>query len=134
MYLGEGFKDPGYIKISSTTTYGEVLSLYINSYNPLTSKPINLDNFVSSNEIINIEPLKSISQQNNVNDDIPFKNYDINRTNISELTAVPGIGEKTAQLIIEYIDLNKPISDLNDLLNIKGIGEKTLENIRKYYK
>lgn len=45
-----------------------------------------------------------------------------------ELMRLPGIGEKTANAIIE----NRPFSSLEELDRVPGIGPKTLEGIRPY--
>lgn len=47
---------------------------------------------------------------------------------LTQLTTLPGIGEKTAQTILNFRDTNglhKP----DDLLNVKGIGQKTLQKL-----
>lgn len=57
----------------------------------------------------------------------------INAATLEQWDAVPGIGEKTAQVILdyksEYGDFEKP----EDLLSISGIGEKTLQNILDHF-
>ena len=50
---------------------------------------------------------------------------DINSADVLLLTALPGIGEKTAQRIIE----NRPYTSCEELLELKGIGEKTYDAI-----
>lgn len=49
----------------------------------------------------------------------------INYASASELQNLTGVGEKTAQLIIE----GRPYSKMSDLTNVKGIGETTLEKL-----
>ena len=56
----------------------------------------------------------------------------INTATAQELTSIPGIGEITAQRIVEYRMKYGKFYSLNDLLHIKGIGESTLEDIRPY--
>ena len=53
----------------------------------------------------------------------------INQADAKELMLIRGIGEKTAQLIIEYRRDHGPFLDLKDLVQVKGIGEKKLEKI-----
>ena len=43
--------------------------------------------------------------------------------------ALPGVGETTAERILEYRHEHGRFSSLEDLLNVKGIGKKKLERI-----
>ena len=51
---------------------------------------------------------------------------DINSADISLLISLPGVGEKTAQRIID----GRPYKSVDDLRKVEGIGEKTLDGIR----
>ncbi|GEM_PF-2099580 len=57
---------------------------------------------------------------------------DVNRAQAAELTQVRGIGEKTAQAILDYRKVHGAFRDLRDLLQVKGIGEKKLEKLTPY--
>ena len=56
----------------------------------------------------------------------------VNTATIEELIMLPGIGEKTAQNIVEYCKVNGPFTLVNNLINVEGIGEKKLEQIKPY--
>jgi comEA protein len=60
------------------------------------------------------------------------KSVNLNKANIEELITLPGIGEKTAQKIIEYREKNLGFSNINQLLNVKGIGKSKFAKIKKY--
>jgi len=57
---------------------------------------------------------------------------DINRAESWLLEALPGIGEVTAQAIVDYRNENGPFRRIEDLLKVKGIGEGTLDKIRDF--
>jgi competence protein ComEA len=57
---------------------------------------------------------------------------DINRLTIAEMMLVPGIGEKTAERILECRSENGPFRNLDDLTRVKGIKEKRLEKLRPF--
>ncbi|MFA5805085.1 MAG: ComEA family DNA-binding protein [Melioribacteraceae bacterium] len=69
-------------------------------------------------------------ERNTKNISLPQKIININEANISELTQLPGFGEKTAAAVIDYRKKHGRIKSLDGLLNIKGIGKKKLEKIK----
>ena len=58
------------------------------------------------------------------------KLVNINTASAEELTNVKGIGEKTAQAIVEYRKKNGVFKTVEDIKNIKGIGDKKFEAIK----
>ena len=56
----------------------------------------------------------------------------INAATAEELMQLDGLGEKTAQCIIEYREENNGFLTIEELLEVKGIGEKKLEAWRPY--
>lgn len=55
----------------------------------------------------------------------------INSAPLEKLILIPGIGEKKAQLIIEYRTVHS-FTVLEDLMNVKGIGEKSFEKMKPF--
>jgi competence protein ComEA len=60
------------------------------------------------------------------------KSINLNKATKNELMNLPGIGEKTAENIIELRTKLNKFRKLEDLLRVKGIGQKKLDNIKKY--
>jgi competence protein ComEA len=54
----------------------------------------------------------------------------INTASAAELDALPGIGAKTAALIIEYRQKNGPFKKVEELMNVRGVGEKNFLKLR----
>ena len=60
------------------------------------------------------------------------KSIDINSADIEELVKLPGIGEKTAEKIIELRTEKGQFRKLEDLMEVKGIGEVKFNKIKKF--
>ncbi len=56
---------------------------------------------------------------------------DINRSSLEDLVLVPGIGEKTAEKILEQRNANGTFRKLDELMLVKGIKEKRFEKLRQ---
>lgn len=57
---------------------------------------------------------------------------DINKATAETLALIDGIGEKTAQAIVDYRTKYGAFEDIAEIKRIKGIGEKTYEQIKDY--
>ena len=55
------------------------------------------------------------------------KLININTASAEELTSLKGIGEKTAQAIVEYRQKNGAFKAIEDIKNVKGISDKKFE-------
>lgn len=58
-----------------------------------------------------------------------MEKININTATIEQLMELKGIGEKTAEKIIEYRKQHQ-FKSVDELVNVKGVGEKTLAKIR----
>lgn len=56
----------------------------------------------------------------------------INVGTSEELELLPGIGEKTAQSIIDYREKNGVFKNLKDIMDVSGIGDQKFENIKPF--
>jgi len=60
----------------------------------------------------------------------PAGPVNINTASVAELDALPGIGAKTAALIVEYRQKNGPFKKVEELMNVRGIGEKNFLKLK----
>jgi competence protein ComEA len=60
----------------------------------------------------------------------PGATVNINTASAAELDALPGIGAKTAALIVEYRQKNGPFKKIEELMNVRGVGEKNFLKLK----
>ncbi|ANE04578.1 ComEA family DNA-binding protein [Corynebacterium crudilactis] len=53
----------------------------------------------------------------------------LNTATLADLVSLPGVGEKTAQTILDFRDTNGGFSSVEDLLQVKGIGPSKFEQL-----
>lgn len=81
-----------------------------------------------------IEKYVKVSKDaDSVTDASTFK-VNINTATKEELMKLPGIGEQTAERIIQYRKLYGNFKRIEDIMNVKGIGQKKFEKIKRYLK
>jgi competence protein ComEA len=54
----------------------------------------------------------------------------INTATAAQLEALPGIGARTAQAIVEHRQKNGGFKKIEELMNVKGIGEKSFLKLK----
>lgn len=60
------------------------------------------------------------------------KTINLNTATAADLTALPKIGAKVAQRIVDYRTEHKGFKSVDELRNVKGVGAKLLEGIKPY--
>jgi len=59
---------------------------------------------------------------------------DINKADLDDFKALPGIGPVKAERIVLYRKTQGYFTSINELKNVKGIGEKTIEQLKPFLK
>ena len=54
----------------------------------------------------------------------------LNSSTAAQIAALPGIGLKTAELIVQYREKNGPFKKIEEIMNVKGVGEKSFLRIK----
>ena len=93
------------------------------------------DSAVPAVEIIEAEPersetsLTAFEEVSDITEVSERLMININTADADELMKLKGVGEKTAEKIIEY-RRETPFDTVEDIMNVSGIGEKKFEDMR----
>jgi competence protein ComEA len=60
----------------------------------------------------------------------PATPLNLNTATAAQLEKLPGVGARTAQLIVEHRQKNGGFKKVEELMNIKGIGEKSFLKLK----
>ena len=83
----------------------------------------------SANAVANVvQPVNYVSD---VQQDYSDGKVRLNSATLEELEELPGVGEVTAQRIVEYRNLHG-FNKIEDIMNVKGIGQAKFNKMRPY--
>jgi competence protein ComEA len=60
----------------------------------------------------------------------PKTTVNLNTATVDQLATLPGVGQKTAERIVEYRTKSGGFKKIEELMNVKGIGEKSFLKIK----
>ena len=84
----------------------------------------------NNNEVANMNNNENINKSLKTNED--SNKININNASIIELDSLPGVGEITAQKIIDYREENTNFKSIEEIKNVKGIGENKFNDLKDY--
>ena len=61
---------------------------------------------------------------------VSMGSVNLNNATAAQIAALPGIGPKTADLVVQYRQKNGPFKKIEEIMNVKGIGEKSFLRIK----
>ena len=65
-------------------------------------------------------------------DDEKSIKVNLNTATLEKLMTLPGVGESTAQKIIEYRNKNKKFKTIDELKSVSGIGDAKFNSLKDY--
>ena len=91
----------------------------------------NTDDTIIVTEEVSAESVADTSTSVSATEEQAAGLVNINTADAAELMKLKGVGEKTAEKIIEY-RAQTPFEKPEDIMNVKGIGEKKFEDIKDH--
>ena len=60
----------------------------------------------------------------------PAEVINLNTGTAAQIASLPGIGLKTAELVVQYSEKNGPYKKIEEIMNVRGVGEKSFLRIK----
>ncbi len=95
------------------------------------AETVNTDDTIIVTEEVSAEDVADTSASTAIVEEQASGLININTADAAELMKLKGVGEKTAEKIIEY-RAQTPFEKPEDIMNVKGIGEKKFEDIKDH--
>lgn len=133
VYIAGEVLKPGVIELDEGDRIEDALAVVGGVTAQANIRNINLAYEVSDGEKIyipNISEDEIIEENSNNKTDSGNGKVNINKANASDLTSIPGIGQATAEKIIDYRDKNGKFKTIDDIKNVSGIGNSKFEKIK----
>lgn len=139
VHISGAVKNPGVIELSSDSRVIDAIKACGGTRDDANLDAINLAVKLKDEDKIYIPTFDETKDIKNYN----FKSNDksisennsslinINTADIEELKKIPGVGEKTAEKIIEYRE-KTPFKTIDDIKNIDGIGKKKFDSLKDF--
>lgn len=131
IYISGAVTNPGVYEITNEMRVNDAISqaggLLEDADLAYINNDLNLATIVQDGDHISI-PFNPTDQTVKSSESNSSNLISINTATQSELTSLSGVGEKTAEKIIN----GRPYQTLEDLKNVEGIGDKTFENLKPY--
>lgn len=129
VYITGAVKNPGVYRLKNNSRLNELLNICGGINDNADISKINLAQKLNDSDKINIQ------EKLDENMDYEYENtreedrININNASKEELMKLDGIGESTAQKIIEYRKTNY-FTDIEEIINVPGIGESKYNKIK----
>jgi competence protein ComEA len=134
VYINGEVKNPGVYNLKPDSRVNDLIKASGGLNDKADKSRLNLAKKLKDEDYILVD---SIVEENTVNESLSNVNntksngkVNINKASKEELKTIPGIGDVTAQKIIDYRESNNGFSRVEDIKKIDRIGDKTFEKIK----
>lgn len=136
VYINGEVNKPGVYKLETDSRMEELIKLAGGFTENADKSKLNLakklrdEDYIYVDKKSEVSNAQSSSQSNRSSGIGQDGKVNINIASKEELKTVPGIGDVTAQKILDYREKNGRFSSIEDLKKLGGIGDKTLEKMK----
>lgn len=127
VYMCGAVMTPGVYEVTSGTMVNDVLILAGGFSEDADMERVDLVRYIYENETIRIPRVGEITQDENGEVNVGLIN--INEATVQELMTLPGIGNTTANSIVEYRS-ESSFTCIEDIMLVSGIGEAKFQKIK----
>ncbi|OFO62867.1 competence protein ComEA [Peptoniphilus sp. HMSC075B08] len=136
VHISGAVNSPGILRLDSSKRVVDALDLAGGARDDADLDRVNLAAKLHDEEKIYIPKVGEVQENmttlvSSPSSSGPASKININSADLSELTKIPGVGEKTAQKILDY-RANNSFSSIGDIKNVPGIGDKKFESMKDY--
>ncbi len=136
VHISGAVNSPGILRLDSSKRMVDALDLAGGARDDADLDRVNLAARLHDEEKIYIPKVGEVQENmttlvSSPSSSGPASKININSADLSELTKIPGVGEKTAQKILDY-RANNSFSSIEDIKNVPGIGDKKFESMKDY--
>lgn len=132
IYVNGEVKKPGVYELKENSRIEDAIKIAGGFSEEADKYKLNLAKKIKDEDYIYVDKIKK--ENNSSEDKTKGINNDgkinINEASKDELKTIPGIGDVTAQKIIDYRENNRGFNSIEDIKKIDRIGEKTFEKLK----
>lgn len=129
VHIEGAVNEPGLIKVKYGTRLYELIEEAGGETDDADLSRVNLASIVSDEQKIVI-PEKVVFDEDFADDEENGGIVNINTASKEKLTTLTGIGDSTAEKIINYREENGYFNSIEDLMNVPGIGESKFNSLK----
>jgi competence protein ComEA len=136
VYINGEVKKPGVYKLETDSRTEELIKIAGGFTEDADKDKLNLAKKLRDEDYIYVDKKSEVKNnqlipQGNIGSGIGQNGkININTASKEELKTIPGVGDVTAQKILDYRDKNGRFSSIEDLKKLGGIGDKTLDKMK----
>lgn len=127
VYVNGEVKNPGVYNLKENSRTEELIKISGGFTEKADRERLNLAKMLKDEDYIYVDTIDSENKSEGKRKD---NKVNLNKASKEELKSIPGIGDVTAEKIINYRDENNRFNSLEEIKNIDRIGEKTFEKIK----